>query len=124
MNFRYSYRSAQPKSITASGADANTPQDRCSKVDPATGACTPDAVVTQRNLGRKDNQYSSLDVRIAKAIRYGAMTIEPALDVFNLFNSKNLRRPEVTNLVFNFDGTVQSGTGDPRQMQLGLRLIW
>ena len=50
--------------------------------------------------------------------------IEPALDVFNLFNIKNLRRPEVTNLVFNFDGTVQSGTGDPRQMQLGLRLIW
>ena len=81
-------------------------------------------MVTQRNLGRKDNQYSSLDVRIAKAIRYGAMTLEPALDVFNIFNSKNLRRPEVTNLIFNFDGTVQSGTGDPRQMQLGLRVIW
>src|SRR5256886_17481274 len=32
VNFRHSYRSAQPKSITASGADANTPQDRCSKV--------------------------------------------------------------------------------------------
>ena len=27
-NFRYAYRSAQPKSITATGADANTPQDR------------------------------------------------------------------------------------------------
>jgi outer membrane receptor for ferrienterochelin and colicin len=114
VNLRYSYRSAQPKSITASGADANTPQDRIN----------PDGSVTQRNLGRKDNQYSSLDVRIAKAFRYGAMTLEPALDVFNLFNSKNLRRPEVTNLIFNFDGTVQSGTGDPRQMQLGLRLIW
>jgi hypothetical protein len=30
----------------------------------------------------------------------------------------------VTNLVFNFDGTVQSGNGDPRQMQLALRVIW
>ena len=50
--------------------------------------------------------------------------IEPAIDVFNLFNSKNLRRPEVTNLIFNFDGTVQSGVGDPRQMQVGVRLIW
>jgi Carboxypeptidase regulatory-like domain/TonB-dependent Receptor Plug Domain len=130
VNFRYSYRSAQPKSLScvvsdafcgkdAFGlprfmADAATPQDRIN----------PDGSVTQRNLGRKDNQYSSLDVRIAKAFRYGAMTVEPALDVFNLFNSKNLRRPEVTNLIFNFDGTVQSGTGDPRQMQLGLRLIW
>ena len=47
------------------------------------------------------------------------MTVEPVVDVFNLFNSENLRRPEVTNLIFNFDGTVQSGVGDPRQMQLG-----
>src|SRR5205085_2217189 len=31
VNFRYSYRSAQPQSITASGAVAATPQDRCSK---------------------------------------------------------------------------------------------
>jgi len=41
-----------------------------------------------------------------------------------LMNSKNLRRPEVTNLIFNFDGTVQSGVGDPRQMQVGVRLLW
>jgi hypothetical protein len=37
--------------------------------------------------------------------------------VFNLTNSANIKRPEVTNLVFNFDGTVQSGHGDPRQLQ-------
>jgi hypothetical protein len=130
VNFRYSYRSAQPKSLScvvsaafcgvdAFGnsrfmADAATPQDRIN----------PDGSVTQRNLGRKDNQYSSLDVRVAKAIQYAGVIVEPALDVFNLFNSKNLRRPEVTSLVFNFDGTVQSGTGDPRQVQLGLRVIW
>ena len=123
VNFRYSYRSAQPKSITATGADANTPQDRCSQLD-ANGICTAGSVVTQRNLGRKDNQFSSLDIRVARPIQYAGVTVEPAVDVFNLFNSKNLRRPEVTNLVFNFDGTVQSGTGDPRQFQLGLRVIW
>ena len=39
-------------------------------------------------------------------------------------NSKNFVRPEVTSLIFNFDGTVRSGAGDPRQMQLGLRVIW
>jgi hypothetical protein len=46
------------------------------------------------------------------------------VEVFNLFNSKNFLSPEVTNLVFNFDGTIRSGNGDPRQVQLGLRLHW
>jgi hypothetical protein len=120
---RYSYRSAQPQSITATGAVANTPQDRCSKVNPD-GSCTADAVVTQRNLGRKDNQYSSFDLRLSKDFTFNGMTVQPALDVFNLFNSKNLHRPEVTNLIFNFDGTVQSGVGEPRQMQLGVRILF
>jgi len=114
VNFRYSYRSAQPKSITRTGADANTPQDRIN----------PDGSVTRRNLGRKDNQFSSLDMRISRGFPVGGVTIEPAIDVFNLFNSKNLKRPEVTNLIFNFDGTVQSGLGDPRQAQVALRVLW
>jgi hypothetical protein len=123
LNVRYSYRSAQPQSITATGAVANTPQDRCIDKD-ANGNCVAGGRVVQRNLGRKDNQFSSLDFRLSRPFHYGTYTVEPALDVFNLFNSKNLRRPEVTNLIFNFDGTVQSGTGDPRQMQVGVRLIW
>ena len=114
VNVRYTYRSAQPKSITASGADAATPQDRINA----------DGSVTRRNLGRKDNQFSSLDFRLTKSFPYGKYKVEPAIDVFNLMNSKNLHRPEVTSLIFNFDGTVQSGVGEPRQMQLGLRVIW
>jgi hypothetical protein len=130
VNFRYAYRSAQPQSLSCvvseafCGKDAfgvsrfmavaATPQDRIN----------PDGSVTQRNLGRKDNQFSSLDFRVSRPFNYGAITLEPALDVFNIFNSKNLRHPEVTNLIFNFDGTVQSGVGDPRQMQVGLRVIW
>ena len=114
VNVRYSYRSAQPKSIKADGTDAQTPQDRIN----------PDGSVTPRNLGRKDNQFSSFDLRLSKQFAFGGIVAEPAIDVFNLFNSKNLRRPEVTNLIFNFDGTVQSGTGDPRQIQVGLRLLW
>src|SRR4051812_14435297 len=124
VNVRYSYRSAQPKSITATGADAGSPQARCSKTTPDGTACLPDAVVTQRNLGRKDNVYSSLDFRLTKNFPFGSYTIQPAIDVFNLLNSKNFRRPEVTNLIFNFDGTVQSGVGEPRQMQLGVRVLW
>jgi outer membrane receptor for ferrienterochelin and colicin len=130
LNLRYSYRSAQPQSISCvvsvafCGKDqfgnsrfnqiAATPQDRIN----------PDGSVTQRNLGRKDNEYSSLDFRVSKQFTVGGLTVEPALDVFNLFNAANFRRPEVTSLVFNFDGTVQSGNGDPRQMQLAVRVLW
>jgi hypothetical protein len=130
LNVRYSYRSAQPQSLSCvvsaafCGKDAfgnsrflavaQTPQDRINL----------DGSVTQRNLGRKDNQFSSLDFRLTRAFPYGKYRLEPAIDVFNLLNSNNFHRPEVTNLIFNFDGTVQSGVGEPRQMQLGVRVIW
>ena len=124
VNVRYSYRSAQPKSLSCVVSDAfcgkdafgnprfkataQTPQDRIN----------PDGSVTQRNLGRKDNVFSSLDFRLTKDFPFGNYKVEPAIDVFNLFNSKNFHRPEVTNLIFNFDGTVQSGVGEPRQMRV------
>ena len=114
VSVRYAYRSAQPKSITATGADAATPQDRIN----------PDGTVTRRNLGRKDNEFNSLDLRLSRDFRVGGLTIQPSLDVFNVFNSSNFRRPEVTNLIFNFDGTVQSGNGDPRQAQVGIRILF
>ncbi len=130
VNLRYSYRSAQPKplacvesasfcGVDAFGnsrfmADAAAPADRIN----------PDGSVTQRNLGRKDNAYSALDFRVSKQFGLGPVQLEPAIDVFNVFNSENFRRPEVTSLVFNFDGTVQSGAGDPRQIQVALRVLW
>ena len=73
--------------------------------------------------GCKDNQYSSLDLRFSRVFQLGGtVSIEPGVDIFNVFNGKNLRRPQVTNLIFNFDGTVQAGVGDPRQVQLGARI--
>ncbi|HVT17990.1 MAG TPA: TonB-dependent receptor [Thermoanaerobaculia bacterium] len=114
VSVRYAYRSAQPQSITATGAVANTPQDRIN----------PDGSVTQRNLGRKNNQFNSFDFRLSRDFHVGGVMIQPIIDVFNLFNSPNFRRPEVTNLIFNFDGTVQSGNGDPRQAQVGVRILF
>jgi hypothetical protein len=116
VNLRYSYRSAQPKSITSTGAD--------SVLSPPTDRINPNGSVTERNLGRKDNEFSSLDVRVSRPFKFAKVTLEPILEVFNLFNSKNIRSPEVTNLIFNFDGTVQSGSGDPRQVQLGVRVVF
>ena len=90
----------------------NTPQDRIQ----------PDGSIIKRNTLRKDNEFFTIDLRVTRPFRYGRTTIEPVVEIFNLTNSKNFKRPEVTNLVFNFDGTVQSGIGDPRQAQLGLRV--
>ncbi len=114
VNTRYSYRSAQPLSLTATGAVANSPADRIN----------PDGSVTTRNLGRKDNQFSSLDLRVSRPFVFGGVTVEPIAEVFNLFNSKNLKNPGSTSLLFNFDGTVQSGLGDPLQAQFGVRVVW
>src|SRR4029077_15603927 len=127
VNVRYSYRSAQPKSLSCvvsaafCGKDAfGNPRFMADAAAP-TDRINPDGSVTQRNLGRKDNQYSSLDFRVSKQFHVGGVIAEPAVDVFNVLNSKNFVRPEVTNLIFNFDGTVRSGAGDPRQVQLGVR---
>jgi hypothetical protein len=107
INTRVSARSAQPKSV------GNTPQDRIQ----------PDGTIIKRNTLRKDNEFFTLDIRVTRPfVVAGGATIEPIFEVFNLTNSTNNRRPEVTNLVFNFDGTVQSGAGEPRQAQLGVRV--
>ena len=103
---RISGRTAQPKSV------GNTPQDRIQ----------PDGSIIKRNTLRKDNEFFTWDLRISKDFVAGGLRIQPIFEVFNLTNSANIKRPEVTNLVFNFDGTVQSGYGDPRQMQLGVRV--
>jgi hypothetical protein len=84
-----------------------------------------DGSVVQRNTGRKDNTYSAFDVRLSKEFKLGKSTaIEPIVEVFNLFNSANILVPQTTNLIFNFDGTIRAGVGDPRQVQIGARLIW
>ncbi|MGE5275925.1 MAG: TonB-dependent receptor domain-containing protein, partial [Acidobacteriota bacterium] len=126
-NARYTYRSAQPKSLTVDGADAGTPQARCipnpipNPDDPIDSACH---TVVQRNTGRKDNSLSIFDLRISRVFNFGGFQVEPSVDIFNLFNAKNFLVPQVTSLVFNFDGTVRSGAGEPRRFQFGLRVTF
>jgi hypothetical protein len=112
-SFRWSYRDPQPLSLTENGVPAATPQDRINA----------DGTITQRNLGEKDNEFNSFDIRLSKDFHVGSWTIQPILDVFNLFNNDNFITPQVTSLLFNFDGTIRSGAGQPREMQLGIRLL-
>ncbi|MCU1233919.1 MAG: hypothetical protein JWP63_1886 [Candidatus Solibacter sp.] len=81
--------------------------------------------IVKRNTLYKDNSFFALDFRADKNFRLSErFTLQAIVDAFNLTNSKNPKHPETTGLLFNFDGTVQSGLGDPRQAQLGLRLIF
>jgi hypothetical protein len=119
VNARYSYRSAQPLSLSATGAVSQT------VFGPTSDRIRADGTIVERNTGRKDNTYSSLDLRLSREFAIGPkIRVEPILEVFNLFNATNLLVPQTTNLVFDFSGTIASGLGAPRQMQLGARLIW
>ena len=106
-NTRVSSRTAQPRSV------GETPQDRI----------LDNGTIILRNTLRKDNEFFTWDFRVGRPFHLTkSVRLEPVFEVFNLTNSKNIRRPSVTNLIFNFDGTVQEGLGDPRQAQLGVRV--
>ena len=114
LNLRYAYRSAQPKSITRTGADAASPADRIN----------PDGSIVLRNSGRKDNIFSSIDLRLSRDFTMNRFTLQPVVEVFNVLDRANFLRPETTNLAFNFDGTVRAGAGDPRVIQVGLKVLF
>jgi hypothetical protein len=85
----------------------------------------PNGYIIRRNTLWKDNTYFSWNFRAAKNFHLTErVALQAIVDVFNLTNRKNLKFPATGNLLFNFDGTVQSGLGDPRQAQLGLRLVF
>ena len=85
----------------------------------------PNGYIVKRNTLYKDNTFFSFDFRAAKTFKLSErFKLQASVDAFNLTNRKNPKHPETTSLLFNFDGTVQSGLGDPRQEQLGLRLVF
>ena len=100
-NFRVQARSAQP-------------------ITPATGR-----TATNRNTLRKDNKYFSFDWRIQRPIKFGERyALIPIIEMFNTFNSKNNINPLSTPGLFNFDGFLRQGVGDPRQLQLAVKFTF
>jgi carboxypeptidase family protein/TonB-dependent receptor-like protein len=78
-----------------------------------------------RNSIRKDNEYFSFDWRVQRPFKFGErMELLPILEMFNTFNNKNNVNPLVTPGLFNFDGFLRLGVGDPRQLQLALRFTF
>jgi hypothetical protein len=90
---------------------------------PISGNRTPAAPA--RNTLRKDNQYFSFDWRIQRPIKFGERyALVPILEMFNTFNNKNSINPLSTPGLFNFDGFLRQGVGDPRQLQLALKFTF
>jgi outer membrane receptor protein involved in Fe transport len=78
-----------------------------------------------RNSLRKDNKYFSLDWRLQRPIRLSDRTqLIPMIEMFNTLNSDNNVNPLSTPALFNFDGYLRTGVGDPRQIQLAVKLTF
>ncbi|HLA11148.1 MAG TPA: TonB-dependent receptor [Pyrinomonadaceae bacterium] len=80
---------------------------------------------TNRNTLRKNNEYFSFDWRLQRPFRLGErFEITPIFELFNTFNTANNINPLSTAALFNFDGFLRQGVGDPRQAQLAIRFTF
>jgi hypothetical protein len=78
-----------------------------------------------RNTDRKDNEYFCFDWRVSRAFRFGrSFELLPTIEMFNTFNNANNINPLTTPALFNFDGFLRTGVGDPRQVQLSVELLF
>ncbi len=87
---------------------------------------TPGArTATNRNTARKDNEYFSFDWRLERPFKFGErFALTPVFELFNTFNNPNNINPLSTPGLFNFDGFLRQGVGDPRQAQLALKFTF
>jgi hypothetical protein len=102
VNARFQARSAQP-------------------ITPPTGR-----TLTNRNSIRKDNEFFSFDWRFSREFRFGdRFSFIPTIEMFNTFNNKNIINPLSTAAgLFNFDGFLRQGVGDPRTVQLAAKFTF
>ncbi len=78
-----------------------------------------------RNSVRKDNNFFSFDWRVQRPFKLGEhMSLMPVIEMFNTFNNDNNVNPLTTAGLFNFDGFLRQGVGDPRQVQLALKFTF
>ena len=120
-NNRISAYSAQPTSEKCGAGNVGTGERATSRTD----RICADGSVLKRNTLRRDNAYMSWDVRLSKPFTLGPRrTLEATLEVFNLTNRDNFKDPSASGLFLNFDGTIRSGLGEPRQVQAGLRYLF
>jgi carboxypeptidase family protein len=126
LNNRLSAYSAQPTSEQCGPNNQGTgvPVTSVSQQGQAQRIC-PDGHILKRNTIRKDNAFFSWDIRLSKPFNLGPRgTFEAIVEVFNVTNADNFLAPSGAGVFGNFDGTLHSGLGTPRQFQVGGRWLF
>jgi Carboxypeptidase regulatory-like domain/TonB dependent receptor len=119
INNRISVYSAQPRSLKC--GTNNLPTDTTAAT--AAQRICPDGHILERNTGRKDNAYFSWDLLISRELPLGrpGQRLMAIVEVFNVTGKDNFKDPAAGTTYLNFDGTIRSGLGDPRQVQVGAK---
>jgi hypothetical protein len=87
--------------------------------------CNGTRTAGNRNTLRKNTEFFSFDWRLERAFRFKErFAITPIIEMFNTFNNENNINPLVTPGLFNFDGFLRQGVGDPRQVQVAFKFTW
>ncbi|HZI55472.1 MAG TPA: TonB-dependent receptor, partial [Verrucomicrobiae bacterium] len=95
--------------------------------------CSPTNSITRvvngidcgRNHLRKDNGFFTFDWRGSRPFHFGdRYALTPTFEMFNSFNNRNNVNPLVTPGLFNFDGFLRQGVGDPLQAQLAVKFTF
>jgi hypothetical protein len=119
-NVRMQAHSAQPFTDNVNGTGTGAP---CSENNSITRFVN--GIDCGRNHLRKNNEYFTFDFGVARPFQvYDRFQIVPRVEVFNLFNNANNINPTSAVQLFNFDGFLRLGVGDPRQAQLSLRFMF
>jgi hypothetical protein len=78
-----------------------------------------------RNTARKENEFFALDWRVQRPFRFGErFKFTPLIEMFNTFNNRNNIASSAAPVLFNFDGFLRQGVGDPRQAQIAIKFEW
>jgi Carboxypeptidase regulatory-like domain/TonB dependent receptor/TonB-dependent Receptor Plug Domain len=120
-NVRMQAHTAQPITDNVNGTGTGAP---CSDQNSLTRFVISNgtAIDCGRNHLRKDNGFFTFDFGVGRPIHFGERyALIPKIEVFNLFNNKNNVNPLSTPALFDFNGFLRVGVGDPRQAQLAVR---
>jgi len=87
-----------------------------------------------RNTLRKDNDYFSFDWRLSRPFRFGdGLALIPTVEMFNTLNNDNRinalstcgnQNSLTAPSLFDFNGFLRQGVGDPRQVQLAIKFVF
>lgn len=106
-----------------------TPRVQVRSAQPATPAIR---TANNRNTLRKDNEFFSFDWSLSRVFNITEkISLIPQIEMFNTFNTDNRvnslsgagnQNSLTAPSLFNFDGFLRQGVGDPRQVQLSVKL--